>query len=53
MCTQVSEEEAEQTPLQEKLEIVAMAVGKVGLGVAVACFIALLIKWVVCVCVCV
>jgi hypothetical protein len=30
--------------LQEKLEVIATAVGKIGLGVAVACFIALLIK---------
>ncbi|GFH16627.1 calcium-transporting ATPase, partial [Haematococcus lacustris] len=31
--------------LQAKLEVVAAAVGKVGLGVAIACFIALLVKW--------
>jgi len=41
----VTEEEDQQTPLQEKLEIVATAIGKVGLFVAVACFIAMLIKW--------
>jgi hypothetical protein len=35
----------EDTPLQEKLADMASAIGKVGLGVAVACFIALLIKW--------
>jgi len=35
----------DETPLQESLEIIATAVGKVGAGVAVACFIALLIKW--------
>ena len=34
----------DQTPLQEKLEGMATAIGKVGLGVAVACFIAQLIK---------
>eukprot|EP00877_Chromochloris_zofingiensis_P010933 jgi/Chrzof1/6093/Cz17g09130.t1 len=33
------------TPLQEKLADMAAAIGKVGLGVAVACFVALLIKW--------
>jgi len=33
------------TPLQEKLEVLASAIGKVGLGVAVSCFIVLLIKW--------
>lgn len=33
------------TPLQERLEWVAMTVGKVGFAVAVACFLALLIKW--------
>ena len=32
------------TPLQEKLEVLAGNIGKVGLGVAVCCFIALLIK---------
>ena len=35
----------EQTPLQEKLEDVAGAIGKIGFGVAIACFIALLIQW--------
>lgn len=44
IMSMVNEEEAEATPLQEKLEVVATAVGKVGLGVAIACFIALLIK---------
>ena len=34
----------ENTPLQDKLEDVAAAVGKVGLGVAIACFVAMLIK---------
>ena len=36
----------EQTPLQETLEVVATAIGKVGAGVAICCFIALVIKWV-------
>lgn len=35
----------EDTPLQEKLADLAAAIGKIGFGVAVACFIALLIKW--------
>jgi hypothetical protein len=30
---------------QEKLADLAAAIGKIGFGVAVACFIALLIKW--------
>lgn len=34
----------EQTPLQDTLEVVATAIGKVGAGVAVCCFLALLIK---------
>ncbi len=34
----------EQTPLQEKLEVVAGAIGKVGFAVAIVCFIALLIQ---------
>ena len=34
----------EETPLQEKLGDLAGAIGKCGMGVAVACFIALLIK---------
>jgi Ca2+-transporting ATPase len=34
----------EQTPLQEKLERLAKAIGLVGLTVAVACFIAMLVK---------
>lgn len=36
---------SEETPLQEKLADLAAAIGKIGFGVAVACFIALLIKW--------
>lgn len=36
---------SEDTPLQEKLADLAGAIGKIGCGVAVACFIALLIKW--------
>ena len=35
----------DQTPLQEKLEFVAAAIGKIGFGVAIACFIAMLIQW--------
>ena len=34
----------DQTPLQEKLEVVATAIGKIGFGVAIACFIAMLIQ---------
>jgi len=41
----VTEEEDDQTPLQIKLEWVAMAVGKIGFAVAICCFIALLIQW--------
>ncbi|MEW5311473.1 MAG: hypothetical protein WDW38_003186 [Sanguina aurantia] len=43
----VSEEGDDSTPLQLKLEDVAGAVGKLGVGVAVACFLALFIKWLV------
>jgi len=42
----VGEAGSEDTPLQEKLADLAAAIGKIGLGVAVASFIALLIKWV-------
>jgi Ca2+-transporting ATPase len=35
----------EDTPLQEKLADLAAAIGKIGFGVAAACFIALFIKW--------
>eukprot|EP00878_Enallax_costatus_P000995 GHUV01001127.1.p1 GENE.GHUV01001127.1~~GHUV01001127.1.p1 ORF type:complete len:1156 (+),score=304.08 GHUV01001127.1:371-3838(+) len=41
----VGEAGSEDTPLQEKLADLAGAIGKIGFGVAVACFIALLIKW--------
>lgn len=34
----------DQTPLQAKLEVVAGAIGKIGVGVAVACFVAMLTK---------
>jgi Ca2+-transporting ATPase len=36
---------SDDTPLQEKLADLAAAIGKVGFTVAVACFIALLVKW--------
>lgn len=41
----VGEAGGEDTPLQEKLADMAAAIGKVGLGVAVCSFIALIIKW--------
>ena len=41
----VGEAGDEQTPLQEKLEVLAMAIGKIGFGVAICCFVAQLIKW--------
>jgi Ca2+-transporting ATPase len=34
----------EQTPLQDKLEVVAGMIGKIGFAVAIACFIALMIE---------
>jgi Ca2+-transporting ATPase len=34
----------DETPLQEKLEVVAGAIGKVGFGVAIVCFVALMIE---------
>lgn len=40
----VGEAGSDMTPLQEKLEGVAAAVGKVGFFVAISCFIALLVK---------
>ena len=40
----MEESEDENTPLQDKLEVVAGLIGKVGVGVAIACFIALTIK---------
>ena len=39
--------EAEYTPLQEKLEVVATQIGKLGGGVAVVCFVVLTIYWAV------
>jgi magnesium-transporting ATPase (P-type) len=36
---------SEDTPLQEKLADLAGAIGKIGFFVALACFVALLIKW--------
>ncbi|MEW5301157.1 MAG: hypothetical protein WDW36_004035 [Sanguina aurantia] len=36
-----------QTPLQESLEVVAGAVGKIGFVVALLCFVVLLIQWMV------
>eukprot|EP00201_Polytomella_parva_P018391 CAMPEP_0175051812 /NCGR_PEP_ID=MMETSP0052_2-20121109/8016_1 /TAXON_ID=51329 ORGANISM="Polytomella parva, Strain SAG 63-3" /NCGR_SAMPLE_ID=MMETSP0052_2 /ASSEMBLY_ACC=CAM_ASM_000194 /LENGTH=778 /DNA_ID=CAMNT_0016316155 /DNA_START=124 /DNA_END=2456 /DNA_ORIENTATION=+ len=41
----VSNAGSEDTPLQEKLETLAGAIGKAGMVVAVVCFIAQLIKW--------
>jgi P-type Ca2+ transporter type 2C len=38
---------SDDTPLQEKLADLAAAIGKVGFTVAVACFVALMIKWMV------
>jgi hypothetical protein len=38
--------EAVDTPLQEKLGVLATAIGKLGLVVAVICFLVLLIRWV-------
>ena len=42
----LSERDEEPTPLQEKLEEVADLIGKVGLGVAIACFVVLTISWI-------
>ena len=39
--------ESGPTPLQEKLTVLASAIGKVGLFVAVVCFLVLLIRWIV------
>lgn len=39
--------EAGDTPLQQALTVLAQAVGKVGLGVGVLCFVVLLIRWIV------
>ncbi|KAI8477413.1 MAG: hypothetical protein J3K34DRAFT_453016 [Monoraphidium minutum] len=41
----VSEAGGEDTPLQEKLADVAAGIGKIGFGVALVSFIALIIKW--------
>ncbi|KAG2453047.1 hypothetical protein HYH02_002382 [Chlamydomonas schloesseri] len=41
----VSEAGDDETPLQQKLEVLAGAIGKVGFAVAICCFIAQLIKW--------
>jgi hypothetical protein len=38
--------EAADTPLQAKLTILAGAIGKVGLAVALLCFVVLMIRWV-------
>lgn len=40
----VGEAGDDETPLQEKLEVIAGTIGKVGMAVAVVCFIALMIK---------
>lgn len=39
--------ESGNTPLQEKLGVLASAIGKIGLFVAVICFIVLLIRWII------
>ena len=39
--------ESVETPLQEKLGVLATAIGKLGLAVAVVCFIVLMIRWMV------
>lgn len=39
--------ESGNTPLQEKLGVLATAIGKVGLFVAVICFFVLLIRWII------
>ncbi|GLC46005.1 ATF/CREB activator [Pleodorina starrii] len=41
----VSEAGDDETPLQQKLGVLAAAIGKIGFAVAVCCFIAQLIKW--------
>ena len=40
----VSEAGDEETPLQQKLGVLATAIGKIGLAVAISCFVAQLIK---------
>ncbi len=39
--------ESGPTPLQEKLSVLASAIGKIGLFVAVVCFLVLMIRWIV------
>jgi Ca2+-transporting ATPase len=39
--------ESQDTPLQEKLTVLAAAIGKVGLSVAVLCFVVLMIRWMI------
>ena len=39
--------DAGTTPLQEALTVLAQAVGKVGLGVGVLCFLVLMVRWMV------
>lgn len=39
--------ESGETPLQEKLAVLAMAIGKIGLFVGIVCFFVLLIRWMV------
>ena len=39
--------ESGPTPLQEKLGVLASAIGKIGLFVAIICFLVLLIRWIV------
>lgn len=43
----MEESEEEATPLQQKLEVVAELIGKVGFAVAISCFVAMLIQWLV------
>jgi P-type Ca2+ transporter type 2C len=39
--------EAQDTPLQEKLGVLAMAIGKVGLVMGILCFLVLTIRWII------
>jgi len=39
--------ESGETPLQEKLGVLATAIGKVGFVIAVICFVVLMIRWIV------
>ena len=43
----MEESEEEATPLQKKLTVVAELIGKVGFAVAISCFLAMLIQWLV------